>query len=231
MAKEGLLGALGRFASGLADAAPEGPRNVWIAIGPWVADLTKSASQHWLPHLLTGIPCEVIHRPPPFNIGIQCPSPSIAACLVCRKPVCLDHSFVARGAQAICFPCAKQAADDHNPTGGAHPPPDRSAPPHPGAAPHSSGPAGGQNGPYGPTPPPPPPDPTLPARLTAARKVLKVKRSATWDEVTASYKALVFKHHPDRNPQDRAQASERFLQIRIAYELLKQHQPVSGAPS
>ncbi len=227
MAKEGFLGALGRFASGLADAAPEGPRNVWIAIGPWVADLTKSASQHWLPHLLTGIPCEVIHRPHPLGIGIPCQSPAIAACSVCRKPVCLDHAFVARSGQAICFPCAKQDIDDHNPLGGAaHPPPPRGASPHSGTPPHSSYSPGGQGQTHGSPGTHPPPDPTLPARLTAARKTLKVKRSASWDEITTSYKALVFKHHPDRNPQDRAQAAARFVQINAAYDLLKQH----GAP-
>lgn len=230
MAKEGLLGALGRFASGLADAAPEGPRNVWSAIGPWVADLTRSASQHWLPHLLTGIPCEVIHRPQPLGIGVQCPSPAIAGCAVCRKPVCLDHSFVARGAQAICFPCAKQAIDDHAP-GGPRPASPRGHSPDPGAPPHSSEASSGTGHANGQAPPHPPTDPTLAARLTAARKILKVKRSATWTEVEASYKALLVKHHPDLNPQNRAQAEARFKEVRVAYDLLKQHAPRDGAPS
>lgn len=222
MAKEGILGVLGRFAASLSDAAPEGPRNVWTAIGPWVADLTRSASQLWLPFLLTGIPCEVEQRHPTLGVRVSCTNPSIAACLVCRKPVCLNHSFAARSGQAVCFPCVKQDVDEHQP--GA--PPHRH-PPHPGTPPP---PSGAENR-YEPPPPPPrpPPDPTLPARLAAARKVLKVKRAASWAEVEAAYKDLLVKHHPDRNPETRERSTVLFKEVRVAYDLLKQHHP--GAPS
>jgi hypothetical protein len=224
MAKEGFIGALGRFAASLSDAAPEGPRNAWSAIGPWVADLTRSASQLWLPFLLTGIPCEVVQRHPTLGIGIPCTNPSIAACLVCRKPVCLDHAFVARSGQTVCFPCIKQDVDDH----AAAPAPHRGHSPHPGTAPPHEDPARRYDPPP-PPPPPPPPDPTLPARLQAARKVLKVKRTASWAEVEAAYKDLLRKHHPDRNPEHLERSTVLFKEVRSAYDLLKQHH--AGAPS
>src|SRR5882724_10439957 len=216
MAKEGLLGALGRFAANFAEAAPDGPRNAWTAIGPWVADLTRSASQHWLPHLLTGIPCEVFFRDSASGLGMSCPSPAIAACSVCRKPTCLNHAFVARSGQAVCFPCVKQDIDDHAPK--IPWPSGTRGNPAPGAPPGGEEPASryepGQH-----APPSPPPD----VRVSAARKVLKIKRNASWAQVEAAYKALLVKHHPDLNPQDRARAEARFKEVRVAYDFLKKY--------
>lgn len=222
MAKEGFLGALGRFASHVAEAAPDGARNAWIAIGPWVADLSRNASQIWLPHLLTGIPCEVLFR------GEPCPSPAVAACSVCRKPTCLNHAFTAKTCQVVCFPCVKQDIADH---ASPSPGPRVDSPPHarggetdPGAAHAHEDSSPGPRARRGAPPPRPPPDPLLLARLANARKILKVKRSASWSDVEASYKILLVKHHPDRNPQDRASAEQRYVQVRVAYDLLKQHQ-------
>ena len=222
MAKEGFLGAIGRFASALTDAAPEGPRNVLYAISPWISELTRSASQHWLPHLLLGIPCEVLARHPTLGVGIPCPSPAIAACSVCRKPVCLEHAFVARSGQAVCFACVKQDIDDHAPRPQVdRPDPPRRPPPHPGAPPDSPH-ADGRYEPRAHAPPPrSPPDPTLSARVAAARKVLGVTRRASWTKVEAAYKELLVQHHPDRNPQDRHAAETRFKEVRVAFDLLK----------
>ncbi len=210
MAKEGFLGVLGRFASHLSDAAPDGARNAWTAIGPWVGDLTRNASQLWLPHLLTGIPCEVLFR------AETCPQSAIAACSVCHCPTCLNHAFVARSGQVVCFPCvdrdiSSRGAGTRGEAPGKPPPPPGAEPP--------PGPGAGRRAP----PPRPQTDPLLLARLANARKILRVKRSATWSEVEESYKALLARHHPDRNPQDRAAAEKRFVQVRVAYDLLKQH--------
>lgn len=214
MAKEGFLGALGRFASAVADGAPEGPRNAWIAIAPWVQDLTRSATQLWLPQLLLGIPCEVLFRDPGGHT-VSCPSPAIAACSVCRKPTCLNHAFVARSGQAICFVCAKNDIDEHATT-----PPRVEWPP--GTRGHAPPPA---------DPPRPPSDPLASARLAQARKTLGVKRGASLEDISQAYKRLAFEHHPDRNPKRRRAAEERFKGINAAFELLKRHAATDGAPS
>lgn len=218
MAKEGFLGALGRFAANIADAAPEGTRNVWSTVGPWVGELTRSASQVWVPHLLLGIPCEVLFR------DLPCPLPAIAACSVCRKPTCLNHAFAASSAQAICFPCVKRAIAEHAPIPPRveWPPHTRGHQTHPGAPP----PEDAATGAAGHSPPPSsaPPDPLLRAQLSQARKILKVKRNTSWADVEASYKALLRKHHPDRNPQDRDRAEEQYKVVRGAYDLLKLHE-------
>lgn len=219
MAKEGFLGSLGRFASQLVDVAPEGPRNVLYAIGPWLNDLTRNASQHWLPHLILGVPCEVIYRDPQTQIGMQCAGPAIAACSVCRKPTCLEHSFVSRMAQAVCFGCVKQGIDDRTPKI-PWPAGTRGNPSDPRAAPHGAQSPPGHE-PRTETPPAAPPPNPLDVQFARARKILRVKRSATWPEVEASYKELLVKHHPDRNPDDRAGAETRFKQVRVAYDLLK----------
>ena len=40
------------------------------------------------------------------------------------------------------------------------------------------------------------------------------------EEIKAAYRTLVLVHHPDQNPQQSAEAHERFLEIKEAYELL-----------
>jgi hypothetical protein len=218
MAKEGFLGALGRIASQFADGAPEGPRNVLFAIGPWINDLTRNATQHWLPQLLLGIPCEVVYRDAQTQIGVPCSSPAIAACCVCRKPVCLDHSFVSRMGQAACFGCIQQGITDHAPKI-PWPAGTRGNPTDPRAAP------GGQTGAAGAPPKepppgaPPPPNP-VDVRIAAARKTLRVKRSATFAEVQVAYKREALKWHPDRNGGN-PDAKARFIAATAAYDLLK----------
>jgi molecular chaperone DnaJ len=50
-------------------------------------------------------------------------------------------------------------------------------------------------------------------------EVLGVERQATSAELKAAYRRLALKHHPDRNPGDRA-AEERFKEISLAYAVL-----------
>lgn len=221
MPKEGFLGALGRIASNFADGAPEGAKNVLFAIGPWINDLTRNATQHWLPQLILGIPCEVLYRNAQTQVGVPCTSPAIAACAVCRKPVCLDHSFVSRMAQAICFGCVQQGITDHAPKI-PWPAGTRGNPAHPGSPPDPATPSPGHGSGQQAPPPDPPPAP-LDVRLAAARKVLRVKRSATFGEVQAAYKREALKWHPDRNRAP--DARERFIAATAAYELLKKAYP------
>ena len=49
--------------------------------------------------------------------------------------------------------------------------------------------------------------------------VLGVKHNADPDEIKKAYRKMVFRYHPDRNPQD-GSATERFKQILEAYQVL-----------
>src|SRR5574342_42289 len=50
--------------------------------------------------------------------------------------------------------------------------------------------------------------------------VLGVSRSATEDDIKKAYRKLALKFHPDRNPEDRRGAEERFKEIAEAYQVL-----------
>lgn len=49
---------------------------------------------------------------------------------------------------------------------------------------------------------------------------LNISKSATTDEIKKAYKKLAVKWHPDKNPDNQEEASERFKQIAEAYETL-----------
>ena len=49
--------------------------------------------------------------------------------------------------------------------------------------------------------------------------ILEVSKTATQDEIKASYKKLARKYHPDLHPGDKA-AEEKFKQINAAYDVL-----------
>jgi hypothetical protein len=50
--------------------------------------------------------------------------------------------------------------------------------------------------------------------------ILGISEDATFDEIKAARRVLVFKHHPDRNPQDIAAANSATIKINLAYEVL-----------
>ena len=50
--------------------------------------------------------------------------------------------------------------------------------------------------------------------------VLEISRSATPDDIKKAYRRLALISHPDKNPNSRAEAEERFKQISKAYETL-----------
>lgn len=51
-------------------------------------------------------------------------------------------------------------------------------------------------------------------------EILEVKRDASTSEIKKSYRKLALKWHPDKNPENRAQAEEMFKKIAEAYEVL-----------
>jgi len=51
-------------------------------------------------------------------------------------------------------------------------------------------------------------------------EVLGLGRGATQDEVKSAYRKLAKEYHPDRNPDNRAQAEEKFKELSEAYEVL-----------
>lgn len=60
----------------------------------------------------------------------------------------------------------------------------------------------------------------MPATKRDYYEVLGVSRNATLDEIKAAYRRLAKEYHPDRNPDNRAQAEEKFKELSEAYEVL-----------
>ncbi len=54
-------------------------------------------------------------------------------------------------------------------------------------------------------------------------EVLGVKKTASGDEIKKAYRKLAMKHHPDKNPGDKA-AEEKFREATDAYDILKDEQ-------
>mmetsp|Transcript_71233 Transcript_71233/g.202058 ORF Transcript_71233/g.202058 Transcript_71233/m.202058 type:complete len:292 (-) Transcript_71233:141-1016(-) len=63
----------------------------------------------------------------------------------------------------------------------------------------------------------------LPADLRSKDyyRLLGVERGATDTEVAKAYKSLAFKHHPDKNPENREAAEATFKKVTEAYEVLR----------
>lgn len=52
-------------------------------------------------------------------------------------------------------------------------------------------------------------------------QILGVSKDASFDEIKQSYRNLVLKYHPDKNPDEKKEvAEEKFKQITQAYEVL-----------
>lgn len=51
-------------------------------------------------------------------------------------------------------------------------------------------------------------------------EVLGLKKTASNDEVKKAFRKLAVKWHPDKNPDNKAEAQEKFKEISEAYEIL-----------
>ena len=61
-----------------------------------------------------------------------------------------------------------------------------------------------------------------PSHIISALETLGLSISASWREVSARYRALAKKYHPD-TATDKNSAAEKFTQITAAYNTLKKH--------
>jgi len=51
-------------------------------------------------------------------------------------------------------------------------------------------------------------------------QILGVSRGASLEDIKKAYRRLALKYHPDRNPENREEATEKFKEINEAYEVL-----------
>jgi len=71
-----------------------------------------------------------------------------------------------------------------------------------------------------------PPRPGLEATVAQAFAILGVSQESTWDQINASHRSLLKKHHPDRHAGNEAlmkQATAESQKINEAYQVLKKH--------
>jgi hypothetical protein len=50
--------------------------------------------------------------------------------------------------------------------------------------------------------------------------ILELNNQATDDDIKKAYKRLAIKHHPDKNPDNKAESEETFKKVAQAYEIL-----------
>jgi hypothetical protein len=187
------------------DARVGGPQaNTYLR---YVTGMVEQALARWTAVSSSGVRCNLEVHLPDGGKGI-CGHPAIAACCVCRKPVCLDHAMVSP-AEVICASCVIVAKARF------------------AARPQAS--AEDRGRPFGfvdpNDAPPPPPSGDQAANhdeRKAALRVLRLKLSATDEEIRAAYKKLAFEHHPDRakTDRDRATKQRRLNEINRAYATL-----------
>ena len=68
-----------------------------------------------------------------------------------------------------------------------------------------------------------PPRPRASSRVTTALAVFGLPITASWREISAKYRALAKRHHPDTTTGDKDAAAKQFTKITDAYNVLKKH--------
>lgn len=67
-------------------------------LGPWLLAVLNEAPRRWLPVVSSGQACA-------NDAG--CGQPAIGLCVLCGRPVCLNHATVAISAEIVCFDCVR----------------------------------------------------------------------------------------------------------------------------
>jgi len=55
-------------------------------------------------------------------------------------------------------------------------------------------------------------------------EILGVSKNATKDEIKKAFRQLALKYHPDKNPDNRKWAEEKFKEVAEAYEILNDNE-------
>ena len=195
MSQPGIDGFLHRLGEvlGTLQAAP-GPvhRRIWVELGPWLRSLTVEAAPKWLSRLGAELPCHVIEA----DLRRPCARHAVALCMLCGRSTCLEHSFIDRAGEAICYVCASIALGQsrgHAQAAHQHQHQERI-------------------------------DPRTDEReLVWARRTLKITAQATLDEAHARHRKLSAQWHPDRYTTDKqkADAERRFKDIQRAWDIVR----------
>lgn len=196
---------------GLKDAAGAALRGEATAY----ADLLRGPAADWIKHfaqnalprmramMARGAPC-ALEAYDPHGRPTRCPDTAAFGCVVCQRPCCPAHAFLAWTGDAICPACVQRAQQTGAPQSAWQRPP-----PWSGA---------------GQAPPPPPHDPAAGQRQKAeeAFTTLGLQFGAPWPLVEAKWKELVREGHPDRfPPAQRAAQEDRIKQVNAAFQFLK----------
>jgi hypothetical protein len=138
--------------------------------------------------LVRWTPIALSNSPCNFRIGNPCNRPAISICAVCRTTTCLEHALVASNADVVCVGCANDLIkyvnqEREKPRAVPTPKPPQSVPP-----------------------------PTTDQLRKAHFKTMKLRPTATVEQVKARYKKLVMTAHPDRGG-----SAQEFSRITEAY--------------
>jgi hypothetical protein len=175
------------FVPASARGGSEGQDNRYLqAIGRLMVHAVR-----WQAVSATGIKCALHFQ----ANGTQhlCAEGAIAGCVVCARPVCLEHAMVSPSdGNVVCFACV-------------------------GEAQQARGVGPGQQGQQS-----VPGNPSAEDERLRCLGVLGLDADATSVEISAAYKALAFAHHPDRagTAAKKKAASRRMVKINEAYSWL-----------
>lgn len=172
--------------------AGPGYESVWSQLKPWLARITTNGVLKWIPRAASQLPCQIPQYENGFPVG-PCVSHALETCLVCGRPVCLNHAFLeGQEGNAVCYLCVVQMRERTTP---------------------------GSTQQAKQEPPPQAPDARVAAAQKAwwARGVLNVQEGVSWAEVKKQHRALSAQYHPDKSTGD----ERRFKDIQTAYDTLK----------